>query len=73
MQLYDNYSLEARSLGFLFTFRILTSRCVYKNIRKLSPEFANKRTQVQASALDVSGYMALGEPIVHMRFGLLIY
>ena len=32
---------------------------MYKNIRKHSPEFANKRTEGQASALDASGYMSL--------------
>lgn len=29
-----------------------------KNIRKHSPEFANKRTEGQASVLDASGYMS---------------
>ena len=45
-------------MELLITFRIFTSRCMYKNIRKHSPEFANKRTEGQASALDTSGYMS---------------
>ena len=45
-------------MELLITFRMLNCRGMYKNIRKHSPEFANKRTAGQASALDASGYMS---------------
>ena len=42
----------------MITFRTLNSRSMYKSIRKHSPEFADKRTEGQASALHASGYMS---------------
>lgn len=69
-------SSEAMNLALGVTFRILsllTSRCVYKTIREHSPDFDSKRTQVQASALDVSSHVPSAKPIVHLSISLLIY